>query len=266
MIRYPAVAGYFYPIQRDELLRMIDHFFQKAEPPEVDGKIIGGIVPHAGYIYSGFTAAHFYKLLSREAPRTTVIVGPNHTGLGAPLSVFPRGEWVTPLGYVQVNEQVASEIVEKSLYASFDVEAHVEEHSVEVQLPFLQYIWGDRLSFVPIVMLIQNLDYAKDLASAVPDDVVFIASSDFSHYVLAEWGKKVDSMLIEAILDLDAERFLRLVEETGASPCGYGPIASLILWARELGASAELLHFSNSGDASGDYSSVVDYAAIAFYV
>ncbi len=266
MIRYPAVAGYFYPLQKDELLRMIDRLLRKAEPPEVEGRIIGGVVPHAGYVYSGFTAAHFYKLLAHEEPRTTVIVGPNHTGLGTPLSVFPRGEWVTPLGYVQVNEEVANEIVERSLYASFDVEAHIEEHSVEVQLPFLQYVWNDDFSFVPIVMLIQNLDYAKDLASSIPRDVLFIASSDFSHYVPADWGREVDSKLIDAILDLDAERFLRLVEETGASPCGYGPIASLILWAKNQGASAKLLHFSNSGDASGDYSSVVDYAAIAFYI
>ena len=266
MIRYPAVAGYFYPLDRDELTRMIDYYIRKADPPRIDGEIIGGVVPHAGYIYSGFTAAHFYKLLLEREPRTTVIVGPNHTGLGTPLSVFPRGEWVTPLGYVPVNEEVASGIVEKSVYASFDVEAHIEEHSVEVQLPFLQYIWDESFSFVPVVMLIQTYEYARDLASAVPDNVLFLASSDFSHYVPADWGKEVDSKLIEAILDLDAKRFLRLVEETGASPCGYGPIASLILWAKERGASARLLHFSNSGDTSGDYSSVVDYASIVFYV
>ncbi|NPA86982.1 MAG: AmmeMemoRadiSam system protein B [Candidatus Diapherotrites archaeon] len=266
MIRYPAVAGYFYPSDPEELYRMLEALFRSASPPEVPGRIIGAVVPHAGYIYSGRTAAHFYKLLAKERPREVLIAGPNHTGLGTPLSVFPRGEWVTPLGYVQVNEALAQEVVERSLYASFDVEAHLQEHSVEVQLPFLQYVWGDDFSFVPVVMLIQNYEYAKDLASAVPENVLFLASSDFSHYVPADWGREVDFKLIEAILDLDARRFLRLVEELKASPCGPGPIASLILWAREQGASAKLLHFSNSGEVNGDYSSVVDYAAIAFYV
>ena len=263
MIRYPAVAGYFYPLDREELLRMISSFFSRTEAKRLPGKIIGGIAPHAGYIYSGLTAAHFYKLLPRE-PRRTVIVGPNHTGYGIPLSVFPRGEWVTPLGYAKVDEELSSYIVDHSELAGYDVEAHIEEHSVEVQLPFLQYIWKD-VSFVPIVMMGQDEEYASDLASAVPEDVLFIASSDFSHYVPADVGREKDMKLIEAILDMDARRFLRLVKELNASPCGYGPIASLILWAREQGASAELLHFSNSGDTSGDYDNVVDYAAIAFY-
>ena len=265
MIRYPAVAGYFYPSDPEELTRLLHSLFEKAQPKGIEGKIIGGVVPHAGYIYSGFTAAHFYKLLKREEKRTVVIVGPNHTGLGAVVSVFPRGEWVTPLGYARVNEEVAEEIVNRSAYATYDVEAHIEEHSVEVQLPFLQYVWGENIDFVPIVMLLQDYDQAQDLAGSVPDNVLLIASSDFSHYVPADWGREVDTKLIEAILDLDARKFLKLVEETGASPCGYGPIATLILWAEELGASAELLHFSNSGDTTGDYSSVVDYASIVFY-
>ncbi len=262
MIRYPAVAGYFYPINREELARTIHTFLQQASS-SVEGKIIGGIVPHAGYIYSGRTAAHFYSLLGEK--RRVVVVGPNHTGLGALLSVFPRGEWVTPLGYARVDEALSTEIVENSVFAAHDVEAHIEEHSAEVQLPFLQYIWGE-VDFVPIVMLAQNLEVAKDLASAIPNDVLFIASSDFSHYVPAEKGREIDMKLIEKIIELDAEGFLEGVKATGATPCGYGPIASLILWAREQGASAKLLHFSNSGEVSGDFSSVVDYAAIAFYI
>ncbi len=266
MIRYPAVAGYFYPSHPSELLRLLDFLFSKVELPEVRGRIIGGVVPHAGYVYSGITAAHFYALLAGESPRTAVVVGPNHTGMGAPLSVFPRGEWVTPLGYVPINEEIASHIVNHSRYADADVEAHIQEHSVEVQLPFLQYIWKDGFDFVPVVMMIQDLDYAKDLAASVPENALFIASSDFSHYVPADWGRETDMKLIDAVLDLDAEKFLRLVKELEASPCGYGPIASLILWAREQGASAKLLHFSNSGDTSGDYENVVDYASIVFYV
>ncbi len=266
MIRYPAVAGYFYPLDAGNLVKLLDRLFAGADEKHVEGKIIGGVVPHAGYIYSGLTAAHFYKLLRNEKPRTTVIVGPNHTGYGIPLSVFPRGEWVTPLGYVKVDEETAGQIVDSSSLAGFDVEAHIEEHSVEVQLPFLQHVWGDSFKVVPVIMMGQDEDYARDLAGAVPDDVLFIASSDFSHYVPAEVGRETDTKLIEAILDLDVRRFLRLVEELGASPCGYGPIASLVLWAKERGASAERLHFSNSGDVNGNYESVVDYASIVFYV
>lgn len=262
MIRYPAVAGYFYPIKRDELARMIDAFLREARA-SVDGEVIGGIVPHAGYIYSGKTAAYFYSLLGEK--KKVVIVGPNHTGLGAIVSVFPRGEWVTPLGYAKIDEALSSEIVENSIFAVHDVEAHIEEHSIEVQLPFLQYLWRE-VEFVPIVMMAQNLEVAEDLAGAIPHNVLFIASSDFSHYVPAVKGKEMDMKLAEKILELDARGFLTEVKRLGATPCGYGPIATLILWAKEQGASAKLLHFSNSGETNGDFSNVVDYAAIVFYV
>ncbi len=261
MIRYPAVAGYFYPLKKEELITMIDSFFR--EVPSYNGKRIrGAIVPHAGYVYSGLTASYVYKHLEGDR---FVIIGPNHTGLGTLVSVFPGGEWVTPLGYAKVDEELASYVVENSTFASFDVEAHIKEHSIEVQLPFLQFKFGDNFSFLPIVMLAQDLEYSKDLSAVIPEDVILLASSDFSHYVPADKGREMDMKLIDAILKLDERLFLKRMKELGASPCGYGPVTTLILWAKRLGLTPELLHFSHSGLKTGDYSNVVDYAAIVFY-
>ncbi len=262
MIRYPAVAGTFYPSDPIELRKIVLSLLAKVpEYPERD--YVGAIVPHAGYVYSGPIAAHAYKALSKVEGKPVVIVGPNHTGEGLPVSIFPEGEWVTPIGSVPVDAELAAEIRERSEIAEFDPTAHIFEHSIEVQLPFLQSIYP-AFSFVPITMLDQSYDAAKDLAKAIPDNVLFIASSDFSHYVPADVGKSLDMPIVESILHLDARGILEGVEK-GASPCGYGPMMALVEWAKRVGAKAELLAFGSSGDVTGDYSSVVDYAAIVFY-
>jgi AmmeMemoRadiSam system protein B len=165
---------------------------------------------------------------------------------------------------VPVDEELAEKIVSESAFAMTDTEAHHYEHSVEVQTPFLQYIYGE-FSFVPITMMYQAPDAAKDLASVLPENTLFIASSDFSHYVPAEVGKAKDMEAIEYILRLDSEGFWEYIRENDVSACGPGPIMTAIEYARRLGARAELLAFGNSGDVTGDYGSVVDYAAIVFY-
>ncbi len=263
MIRYPAVAGSFYPSDPVELRRTILSLLSKV--PEAEEKeVVGAIVPHAGYVYSGWVAAYAYRTLEKTTHphERVVVVGPNHTGYGAPVSVFPRGEWVTPLGPVAVDEEIAKQIVERSS-AEFDTDAHIFEHSVEVQLPFLQTIYPS-FSFVPIVMLDQSYDAAKELAEALPPDVVLIASSDFSHYVPADVAKRLDMLVIEKIRALDAQGIERVVREHRISVCGYGPIMTLVEWAKAQNARAEVLKYATSGDVTGDYSNVVAYAAIVF--
>jgi len=225
---------------------------------------IAVIVPHAGYVYSGLIAAHAYKAVSTVRPSYVVIAGPNHSGYGAAVSVWPKGAWETPLGTVPIDEDAVAHILDHSAFAVADYNAHHYEHSVEVQLPFLQRIYRD-FSFVPITMMYQAPDAAKDLAASLPNDTLFVASSDFSHYVPADVGRENDLAAIQYILDLDVGGFYKFVRENNVSACGIGPIMTAIEYAKRLGARAELLAFGNSGDVTGDYSNVVDYAAVAFY-
>ncbi len=263
MIRLPAVAGLFYPSSREELVTMVDSFLANAPhyPPR---DYVAVVVPHAGYVYSGPIAAHAYKAIASIRPEHIVIAGPNHTGYGAAVSVWPEGAWETPLGAVSIDEDAVAHILGRSTFAVADYDAHHYEHSVEVQLPFLQRIYRD-FSFVPVTMMYQAPDAAKDLADTLPDGTLFIASSDFSHYVPAEVGREKDLAAIQYILDLDVKGFYRFVRENDVSACGIGPIMTAMEYAKRLGARAELLAFGNSGDVTGDYSNVVDYAAIAFY-
>jgi AmmeMemoRadiSam system protein B len=172
-VRYPIVAGSFYPSDPDSLRAAIEESFKHPLGPgslpsvseKRDKSIIGYVSPHAGYIYSGPVAAHVYYDLARAGkPETIIIIGTNHTGLGSLVSVYPKGRWATPLGELEVDEELARTIVNNSSYAELDVYAHEEEHSVEVQLPFIQYIYGDSVRITPIVLALHNPQVADDLA------------------------------------------------------------------------------------------------------
>ncbi|MDK2384915.1 MAG: AmmeMemoRadiSam system protein B, partial [Candidatus Korarchaeota archaeon] len=224
--RYPAVAGMFYESDPDALREQIEWCFKHpvgpGKLPKVPGDLMKGfagyIAPHAGYIYSGPVAAHTYlRLASRGRPETVIIAGPNPTGLGTMVSVMAEGVWTTPLGHVEVDSELAEAIVRHSKYADMDERAHIHEHSVEVQLPFLQYLYGDSVRIVPIVMYAQMMQTAADLAGAVAHAleetgrrVVFIASSDFSHYVPYEDAYRRDRHALEAIEALNAEKLFRV--------------------------------------------------------
>jgi len=262
-MRPPAVAGLFYPSSPDELGELVDSLLSSV-PDYPKRNYIAAIVPHAGYIYSGPIAAHAYKAISSVTPDHLVVAGPNHTGYGAAVSVWPRGSWETPLGAVPIDEGAVDHILTHSAFAVADYDAHHYEHSVEVQLPFLQRIY-DNFSFVPITLMYQAPDVAIDLAAALPRGTLFLASSDFSHYVPADVGKAQDLKAIQYILNLDVDGFYAFVRENDVSACGIGPIMTAMEYARRVGARAELLAFGNSGDVTGDYSNVVDYAAIVFY-
>jgi AmmeMemoRadiSam system protein B len=216
-------------------------------------------------------AAHaYYKLALDGKPDVVVILGPNHTGYGSPLAVMSEGFWRTPLGDVEIDTEIANKIVRESRIVDVDESAHRFEHSIEVQLPFLQYLYGSQFKIVPICFLMQDLDSAKEVGRAVSSvlmgkNAVVIASSDMTHYEPQERALENDMMAIRTIESMNEDMFYSTVEKRGISACGYGPIAGLITAAKTMGAKeAKLLCYKTSGDVTGDYSSVVGYAAMYF--
>jgi hypothetical protein len=264
MIRHPVVAGQFYPASASQLRAMIERLVEeKVEKREV----IGLVSPHAGYIYSGPVAG---AVISRiKFKDTFIIIGPNHTGRGKPLSLMSQGKWKTPLGEVEIDSELGRQILATSGHLKEDDAAHQYEHSIEVQLPFLQY-FKPNIRIVPIILGYASgevyKEIGKQIAKAVRElkrEVVLIASSDMTHYEPQEQAQRKDNQAIEAILALDEDELLRRVEQLNISMCGYAPTVSLISAAKELGAkSAELVKYQTSGDTTGDYSSVVGYAGI----
>ena len=264
MIRNPVVSGQFYPESPDQLRAMIEGFVdEKAAKADV----IGLVSPHAGYIYSGPVAG---AVISRiEFKDTFVIIGPNHTGMGKPLSIMTQGIWKTPLGEIEIDSELGKHILATSSHLQEDSAAHQFEHSIEVQIPFLQYFKRD-IRLVPIMLAYSSLaiykEIGKELAKAIKDlnrEVVVIASSDMTHYESQASAQRKDTQAIEAILDLNEDELFRRVDVLNISMCGYAPTISLISAAKELGATgAELVRYQTSGDSTGDYSAVVGYAGI----
>ncbi len=282
-VRPPAHAGTFYPATREELLRAItDSFLHPIGPgqlppktPTREADTLGYIAPHAGYMYSGPVAAHAYlDLAHRREPDVIVIAGPNHHGLGLSAAVYKGEAWLTPLGEVPIDTEIASMIVKESRYFSFDNTAHHYEHSVEVQVPFIQYIYRDRASvpIVPITILLQIPDVSRDLARVLAKirlehgvDIVLIASTDFNHYEPHDVTLEKDMIAINKILELDDEGLFRVLEEYNITMCGPGPAAALINYARILAAPKPiLLKHATSGDVTGEKDWVVGYASIKF--
>ena len=264
MIREAVVAGQFYPGSPVRLKEMIAGMVNDKAIKE---DIIGLISPHAGYIYSGSVAG---AAISRiKFKDTFIIMGPNHTGLGKPFSIMTEGNWQTPLGDIKIDSELGKRILVSSRYLEEDHNAHRFEHSVEVQLPFLQY-FNDSFKLVPIVLSHASgaiyKEIGREIATAVRElkrEVVIIASSDMTHYEPQESANRKDKYAIEAILNLNEDELLRRIEELNITMCGYAPAVSLIAAAKELGANkAELAKYQTSGDTSGDYSSVVGYAGV----
>jgi hypothetical protein len=202
-------------------------------------------------------------------PSSVVIMGPNHTGYGSGVSIMTGGKWRTPLGEVQVDKRLGEEIRQKSEIIDVDELAHAHEHSLEVQLPFLQHLFGDEFKIVPICMMLQDLATSKEVGDAVGEasagkDVVIIASTDFTHYESQRSAAVKDRMAIDRILALDPEGLIKTVEEEAITMCGYGPVSAMLQAAKKLGAKkAELLKYATSGDTAGPMPQVVGYGSIA---
>ncbi len=267
-MRYPAVAGQFYPSSPDDLDSLLPQLFMHPIGPgdvptlvsEGPRKIVGGIVPHAGYIFSGPVAAHFYRELALDGfPKTFIIIGPNHYGIGSGIAVC-TDDFLTPYGKVKVNRELVRELVRDIIDA--DCTAHRYEHSIEVQLPFLQFFKKD-IEFVPITMLIQEMEAAIRVGEIIRDsikgeDVVVIASTDFSHYVPHKMAYKRDCLAIEKIIKKDIAGLYRVIFSKNITMCGYGPVAAMLT---AVDGEVSLLKYATSGDVQ-PMDDVVGYAAL----
>ena len=277
-VRGPAVAGAFYAGTKEALRRQIEWCFRHelgpGEVPEPrEGPLedlLALVCPHAGYMYSGPVAAHAYARLARAGrPDIIVILGPNHTGYGSSVAISTSKAWRTPLGDVEVDTELAEAIGKKAEIATLDDEAHVFEHSIEVQLPFLQFLYGRGFRIVPICMMFQDLKTSTELGEAIASEIeglnaMLIASTDLTHYEPHEVAVRKDAEVIRAIEALDVSALYRAVEELPVSMCGYGPVATVITASLRLGAKkGELLKYATSGDITGDRRAVVGYVSMA---
>ncbi len=281
MLRQPAVAGAFYPDNPERLANLIESCFlddagvgyiPKLESFEGSDYPINIMVPHAGYQYSGPIASHGYcEIVKNGFPEVFIIISPNHTGFGSEISVFNEGEWITPFGNVAVDGEFADAIIESSDIASADFSAHIREHSIEVQLPFLQYFSTD-FKIVPITMGTQNFVTSNDLSNTILEaadklnkSYCVIASTDLSHYNNQEKANKVDGFVLEDISEMNEFKLFEEVVQYNITMCGYAPVMTAISVSKRTSKNtSEILAYGTSGDVSGDFTSVVGYASGVF--
>jgi MEMO1 family protein len=270
-VRSPAVAGRFYPGKREVLLREVDQYLQpESDDEKTISSAIGCVVPHAGYMYSGHVAGAVYRQLPVRSHY--VVLGPNHWARGSPLAVMSSGQWMTPLGQVPLDAELAHSIREKCPLLAEDAEAHAGEHSLEVQIPFLQRL-SATLRFVPIALAIGDYSTLELLGGAMADairrssePVMMIASSDMNHYEADGITRQKDEKAIEKILQLDPAGLLEVILDQDISMCGYAPTVAMLTAAKQLGArEARLIRHATSADAGGDTDSVVGYAGIVVF-
>jgi len=263
MIRKPSVAGQFYPGERDKLLSFMKGFKRSVLP--VESRVV--VSPHAGYMYSGQVAGEVFAGI--EVPDSVLVLSPNHTGMGVKVSINSSGAWETPLGNISIDSDFASLLKSKSAMLQDDELAHRREHSLEVQLPFIQY-FNPKASFVPVTLKFLNIEQCRGLGEAVAraileteKNVLIVASTDMTHFEPHDEASKKDRMAIDAILKIDPEALYETVISNNISMCGIIPTTIALYAARKLGASqGKLVRYSTSGDVSGEKDSVVGYAGI----
>lgn len=264
--RKPVAAGQFYPSSANEINKQIKGFL---DGDVFKSEAIGCILPHAGYIYSGKAASR--TIASINLKNKLVILGPNHRGIGEQFSIMCQGIWQTPLGDIKIDNVLAKKILGRSEYLKDDQSAHLYEHSIEVELPILQYFKPD-FQIVPIVCFPGNLQKLKkigqDIASAIidsglKDSVTLIASSDMTHYEPYKQAQEKDNNAIQSILELDESGLEKKIREENITMCGWVPVIITLSAAKALGAkTARLINYQTSADVTGDMNSVVGYAGI----
>jgi len=267
-VRRPAVAGRFYPAKVETLTRQLDQYMgPEPAASEKAEAALGCVVPHAGYMYSGQVAGAVYSRLPTRD--TYVILCPNHTGRGSPLAIMSSGEWLTPLGTVPVDGALAQALRKSCHLLMEDAEAHEDEHSLEVQLPFLQRR-VEKFTFVPIAIGVSGYSALESLGHGIAQavkvaarPVIIVASSDMNHYEPDNVTRVKDQKAIDKMLALDPKGLYEVLRREDISMCGYGPAVAMLTAAKDLGAQrAVLVKYATSADASGDRSAVVGYAGI----
>lgn len=268
-IRKSVIAGSWYPGNPSILKKNIESFFESVPDLALSAEIVGLIAPHAGYVYSGQVAANAYKLIRGKKYDVVVVIGPSHRVAFNGVSVFSRGGYETPLGVVPIAEEFAQKIKNASKITTDIPEAHRQEHSVEIQIPFLQVALGE-FPFVPLVIGNQNMDTCQELAAAIYETVrdkkiLIVGSSDLSHFYNYNTAKKMDAVALGYMKNCDAVGLLQAMEDGKVEACGGGPMAVTMLVAHMMKADkAHLLKYANSGDVTGDKSSVVGYASAVY--
>lgn len=269
-IRMPVFAGTWYPKDETELTATLKSYIEDAKVESVGGEVIGLICPHAGYIYSGKVAAHAYRTLKGKSYDVVVLVGPSHRYPFKGASVYSQGSWVSPLGVLKIEESVAKSILDHDETIRDIEAAHVKEHSLELQLPFIIEMLG-QVPIVPIVMGEQDLENVRIVAEAIASALrgkkgLIIASSDLSHYHDGATADKMDARLIDFVKAMDTKGLMDELRKGSIEACGGGPIAVALMASRELGADrVKILKHTNSGDVTNDYGSVVGYLAAVLY-
>jgi len=269
-IRPPAVAGQFYTDDGRALGAEIDAYLSRIEPHPLPGELLALIAPHAGYVYSGQVAAHAYRLIQDRPVENVVVVAPSHRAAFAGASVYHRGGYRTPIGVVPVNAALAGKIMAESDWLNFYPQAHTLEHSLEVQLPFLQRTLKS-FQLVPIVMGDQDLTTCRMLAGALAaaareSDFLMVASTDLSHFHSQDEARVLDETILQRIDAFDPEGLYEVLRAGRGEACGGGPMVAVMMAAREMGAAGgQVLKYATSADVSGDKTNVVGYMAAALY-
>lgn len=268
-LRMPAVAGQFYPSSVQGLKNQIETFIDKKVSRQ---DAIACVLPHAGYMYSGRVAAETASCINIKDK--IILLGPNHTGYGVPFSMMTKGSWQMPFGAVKIDSTLAEQLLKHSQYLEEDILAHTYEHSLEVELPILQYFKPD-FTIVPIVFLSDDLAILKEIGkeiaavikeSNIKDSTLIVASSDMTHYEPKDQAQRKDTEAINAILELNEDKLLERIQRLNISMCGYAPVIAMLSAAKLLGAKqAKLIKYQTSGEVTGDTDAVVGYAGIIIY-
>lgn len=274
LVRQPAVAGTFYPGEKKQLEKTVLEMLDYYDSGQFDGQIIGIISPHAGYVYSGRIAARAYKQIQSRQYDNVIVIAPSHFEYFDGCSIY-FGDYQTPLGIVNTNIDIAESMVSQSPAVMNSSRGHFQEHSLEVQIPFLQICLRD-FKLIPVLMGKQDYLTAKALSNAVctvlsdpafeNHGTLIVGSSDLSHYYPTKVAKEMDGIVINDIEEFDERRLYEDVQSKICEACGYGPMISTMMIAKVLGANkSEVLAYGTSGEASQDYNSVVGYASAIFY-
>jgi len=269
-IKKSLIAGSWYPGNPRILDKDINNYFDNVPDMTVSGQILGLVAPHAGYVYSGQVAAHAYKQVKGHTYDVVFVIGPSHRAFFRGISLFNQGGYETPLGIVNVHQVIADQLLEQNPMIALLPDVHLQEHSVEIQLPFLQVALGEFL-FIPLIMGDQDYETCRVLANAIAKcsgnkKILIVGSSDLSHYHGYEQAIKMDARILDHLRKMDEDGLMKDLDRGIGEACGGGPAAVTMMVAKQLGADeATVLKYANSGDVTGDRSGVVGYAAAVFY-
>ncbi len=269
-VRPSPIAGRWYPADKELLAESVDEYIQSAVLPEIEGEVIGVVAPHAGHLYSGPIAGYAFAALRGLKPEVVVIVSPMHYPYQQPFLTSAHASYQTPLGIVDIDQKLIRSIhthLETELGLELTPVSNDQEHSLEIELPFLQRVLGERFQLAPIMVREHNLRIIRAFGSILAKNLrgkkfILVASTDLSHFYPQEQARTFDTEILRRLKAFDPEMVLRAEDEGKGFACGRSAVATVMWAARELGANhVQILHYGTSGDVTGDYSQVVGYGA-----